>query len=135
MANALYDKGREAFLNGWISWLNDGILAILVDSGSYTRNLTTDATLNDISSSAIFATSGSLTNKTSASGIADADDVTFSSVTGSQCEYVILYKNTGVATSSCLICCIDTATGLPVTPSGGSITVQWDSGNNKIFKL
>jgi hypothetical protein len=34
-----------------------------------------------------------------------------------------------------LIARIDTATGLPVTPNGGDITVQWDAGADKIFTL
>ena len=34
-----------------------------------------------------------------------------------------------------VIAFIDTATGLPVTPNGGDITITWDNGANKIFKL
>jgi hypothetical protein len=30
---------------------------------------------------------------------------------------------------------IDAATGLPLTPNGGDVTIQWDNGANKIFKL
>jgi len=30
---------------------------------------------------------------------------------------------------------IDTATGLPVTPNGGDINVNWDNGANKIAKI
>jgi hypothetical protein len=40
-----------------------------------------------------------------------------------------------VASSSPLICIFDTATNLPVTPNGGDITIQFDNGTNKIFKL
>jgi hypothetical protein len=46
-----------------------------------------------------------------------------------------MYEHTGVESSSRLICDSDTATGLPVTPNRGDITVQWDNGANKIFKL
>jgi hypothetical protein len=49
--------------------------------------------------------------------------VTFTAVTGDVSEAVILYKDTGVAATSPLIAYIDTATGLPVTPNGGDITV------------
>lgn len=135
MANALYDLGRQAFLEGSIAWLTANIKAVLVDSGAYTRNLTTDQYLSDIPGGARIATSSNLSGKTSTSGVADADDVTFSSVSGVQSEYVVLYKDTGTASTSPLICCIDTATGLPVTPSGGNITVVWSSGSSKIFKL
>jgi hypothetical protein len=47
----------------------------------------------------------------------------------------VIYKDTGTAATSPLIAYIDTATGLPVTPNGGDITVTWDNGSNKIFKL
>ena len=40
-----------------------------------------------------------------------------------------------MAGTSPLIANIDVATGLPITPSGGDIIVQWDTGANKIFKL
>jgi hypothetical protein len=135
MANALYDKGREGFLDGSIDWDTDTIKAVLVDSADYTRDLTNHDNLDDIPSGARVATSSALTSKTVTAGVADAADVTFSSVTGDQFEYVILYKDTGVESTSRLIACIDTATGLPCTPNGGDITVQWDSGANKIFKL
>jgi len=67
--------------------------------------------------------------------VADAADVILSSVTGDTCEAIVIYKHTGTESTSRLIAYIDTATGLPVTPNGGDITIQWDSGANKIFKL
>jgi len=135
MANALYDSGRQKVLEGAIAWLTDTIKAVLVDSGQYTISLATHTSLNDIPAGARIATSAALTGKTTTGGVADANDVTFTGVTGVTSEYVIVYKDSGVATTSWLICCFDTATGLPVTPSGGDITVTWDNGPNKIFKL
>src|SRR4051812_41488182 len=116
MANALYDKGRQKFLEGSIAWLTDNIKAVLVDGGAYTPNLSTHEFLSDIAGGARIATSANLATKTSTAGVADADDVTFTAVSGVQSEYVVLYKDTGVAATSPLICIIDTATGLPVTP-------------------
>jgi phage tail sheath gpL-like len=135
VANALYDLGRESFLKGEISWNTNNIKAVLVDTGLYTPNLTTDQFLSAIAAGARVATSANLTGKTTAAGVADADDVTFTAVTGASIEAVVLYQDTGSATTSRLIGYIDTATGLPVTPSGGDITVVWDSGANRIFKL
>lgn len=135
MANALYDLGRESFLKGEISWSADNIKAVLVDTATYTVNLATDQFLSSIPAGERVATSANLTSKTTAAGVADAADVTFSSVTGDQSEAVVIYQDTGVDTTSRLIAYIDTATGLPVTPNGGDITVQWDSGADKIFKL
>jgi hypothetical protein len=135
MANALYDKGREGFLDGSIDWDTDDIKAVLVDTDDYTVNLATHDFLDDIPEAARVATSGNLGTKTVAAGVADAADITFSAVTGHQCEALVLYKDTGNAGTSRLIAYIDTATGLPVTPNGGDIQVVWDSGANKIFKL
>jgi hypothetical protein len=135
MANALYDKGREGFLDGSIDWDSDDIRVILIDTDDYTVNLATHDNLDDIPAAARVATSGALTGKTVTDGVADADDVTFSSVTGDQSEALVIYKHTGTESTSRLIAYIDSATGLPVTPNGGDITVQWDNGVNKIFKL
>ncbi|ABE67651.1 hypothetical protein Wildcat_46 [Mycobacterium phage Wildcat] len=135
MANALYDKGREKFLTGDIDWLNDNIKAYLIDVADYTVDLANDEFLDDIPSGAIVATSINLTSKTATSGVADAENVVFTLVEGDQSEAVVLAKDTGTAGTSPLIAYIDNATGLPVTPNGGDITVVWDNGGNKIFKL
>lgn len=135
MANAMYDFGRQGFLEGSIDWDTDTIKAVLVDTGAYTVNLAAHEFLSDIASGARIATSGALSSKTVAAGVADAADVTFTAVSGTSVEAIVLYKDTGTVGTSRLICYIDTATGLPVTPNGGDITVAWDNGSNKIFKL
>jgi hypothetical protein len=135
MANGLYDKAREKFLNGDIDWTNDDIKAVLVDAADYSVNLATHEFLSDIPSGGRVATSGNLTSKTSTAGVADAADLALTAVTGDPSEAVVLYKDTGSAATSPLIAYIDTATGLPVTPNGGNINVIWDNGSNKIFKL
>lgn len=136
MANALYDKGREAFLKGAIDVSSDDIIAILVDASGYTPNLTTDQFLSDISGGAVLATSDPLTTPTTTAGVFDADDVLWASVPATgQGDFVILVKDTGTPSTSPLIGRIDTGTGLPVTPNGGDITAVWSSGSSKIFKL
>lgn len=136
MANGLYAKGRQKFLEGDIPILTDNIKAILVDTGAYTVDLALHDFLNDIPTAARIATSANLTSKDTTDGVFDAADVTFSSVTGNSVEAIVLYDDTPATEATKeLICYIDTATGLPVTPNGGDITVQWDSGANKIFKL
>ena len=135
MANGLYDAGRESFLNADIDWLVDNIKAVLVDTAAYVVNLATHNALDDIAGGARIATSSNFSAKTSTAGVADAADPTFTLVTGPTCEALVIYKDTGVEATSLLIAYIDTATGLPVTPGGGNITVTWDNGANKIFKL
>jgi len=135
MANALYDKGREGFLDGSIDWDTDDIRVLLIDTDDYTVNLATHDNLDDIPAAARVAVSGALTGKTVVAGVADADDVIFIAVTGDQCEALVIYKHTGVESTSRLIAYIDSAAGLPVTPDGGDIPVYWSSGSDKIFKL
>lgn len=135
MANALYDKGRQAFLQADVDWLVDDIRVILVDANDYTPNLATHDFLDDVPVAARVATSGALTGKTATDGVADANDVTFTSVSGDQFEYVLFYKHTGVESTSQLIALFDTATGLPTTPNGNDILLAFDNGANKIFKL
>ena len=135
MANALYDLGRKAFMDGGIAYLTDNIKLVLVDTDDYTLVIATDEFLDDIPSAARVATSANFGTKDSTAGVADAADVTLSTVTGDQSEALVIYRDSGAPGTSELLAYIDTATGLPVTPSGGDITIQWDSGANKIFKL
>ena len=135
MANALYDHGRNEFLVGDLDWLVHDIRMVLMDAADHTTNQATDDNLDDIAGGARVATSAAFGSKTASAGVADAADVTFSSVTGDVSEELVIYYHTGTESTSTLIVNIDTATGLPVTPNGGDITVQWDSGSNKIFKL
>ncbi len=135
MANALYDKARQRFLEGSFNWNSDTIKALLVDTAAYTVNLSTHEFHSDVSGSAIIATSGAFASKTTTGGAADAADVTFAAVSGASIEAIVIFKDTGVSATSPLIAYIDTATGLPITPNGGDIIVTWDNGANRIFKL
>jgi len=136
MSSFLYDKGRNAFLEGDLAWDTDDIRCIFVDSADYTVDQNADDFLDDIPAGARVAVSAaSLANKTSVDGIADADDLTINSVSGDQFEALVLYLHTGAEGTSQLIAYIDDYTGLPTTPNGGNITVSWPNGSNKIFKL
>ena len=135
MANALYPKAKESLLSGDLDLPSDTIKAQLIDTGNYTYSTAHDF-FDDVGSSAKIGTAGTLGSKPVTSGVFDAADITYSSVTGATVEAIIIYKDTGNAATSNLIAYIDTASsGLPVTPNGGDITVTWDSGGNKIFAL
>jgi hypothetical protein len=135
MANSLYDRGRQGFLAGEIDWDANDIRLILIDEADDTIDLAVDEDLADRAGAARVATSSAFGSKTTTAGVADAADVTLTSVTGDVSESIDIYQHTGTESTSLLICNIDTATGLPVTPNGGNITIQFDSGANKIFKL
>ena len=87
-----------------------------------------------MSNSAVIS-STTLANKTITNGVFDADDATFSSVTGANCEALLIFQDTGIQTTSRLIAYIDSATGLPILPNGGDISVAFSSGSSKIFAL
>jgi hypothetical protein len=138
MANALYDFGRAAFLNGQIGWNNNTIKCSLL-SNAYTPTVATEEHMSQVDAYTFTGTTDqTIGTKTIAAGVADGADITFTAVGASgsyNVKYLCIYESTGTNTNSHLIALIDTATGLPVTPNGGSITVTWDNGANKIFKL
>ncbi len=135
MATFLYDLGREAFLKGAISWNSDNIKCAIVTSG-YSPTQATDQYYSSVNTGGhVVAASANLASKTTAAGVADAADVTLSAVSGSACNAIVVYKDTGTDSTSPLIAYIDNYSGLPVTPNGGNITIAWPNDSNKIFKL
>jgi hypothetical protein len=141
MANSLYDKGRQRFLEAQLNWIIDDIKVVMVDTALYTFAASHEF-LSSIAAEARVTAPTTLTSKTSTNGAADAQDVTFAAVNGPSIEALVLYKQVlaldGVTpddAASILIAYIDTATGLPITPNGGDIIVTWDNGINKIFRL
>lgn len=135
-ANGLYDHGRENFLGGDIDWDANDIRIAFIDHADDTPDQATDEDLGDRASAAIVAESTALQNKTKTAGVADADNITVSTVSGDQFESIDIFKYAaGTEHDEMLIGNINSATGLPFTPSGGDIEVQWDDGANKIFKL
>jgi len=133
MANALYPKAKEAFLNASINMASNTIIIALIDTGVYTYS-TSHQYRSDVANSSVISTA-TLSNKTITSGVFDADDATFTSVSGANCEALILFADTGVQGTSRLIAYIDSATGLPILPNGGDITVAFSSGASRIFSL
>lgn len=135
MANRLYPKGRQGFLEGSIAWLTDDIRAVLLSS-TYVYS---DAHQFHSSLSGVIATSGALTGKTSTDGIADAADVTYPTVAaGPAVRQIVVYKWTGASGSSPLIAYWDSNTSsvmLSVTPDGTDIILRWSNGALKMFRL
>lgn len=135
MANQLYPKAKEDFLAGNLNMSSNTITIALIDTDVYTFS-TSHEDRADIPNSSILA-EANLANQTITSGVFDADDATFSSVSGVNCEALIVYHTDvqGGNSASRLIAYIDTATGLPILPNGGDITVRFSSGASKIFAL
>lgn len=135
MANQLYPKAKEDFLAGNLNLSSNTVTIALVDTDVYTFS-TAHEDRADIPNSAVVS-EANLASKTITSGVFDADDATFTNVSGANCEALILY-HTDVQngnTGSRLIAYIDTASGLPILPNGGDITVRFSSGASKIFAI
>lgn len=138
MANALYPKWKEALLQNSIDSDLDGsgstgVWAALVDTGTYTYSSSHEfySSLSGVVGTDVeVGATKSYTN-----GTFDGADLTFTSVSGSSVEAIVLYrKNAGANTTWRLIAYLDTGfTGLPVTPNGGNITVTWNASG--IFTL
>jgi hypothetical protein len=141
MANALYPKYKQKILNPGtlgptsadaVDLIDDTINVALIDTGIYSYN-SADEFYTAVSS-AVVGTPQTLSSKSVTSGVFDAADVTYSAVTGNSIEALVLYKDTGSAGTSSLIAYIDTVSaGLPVTPNGGNVVIQWAA--NGIFTL
>jgi hypothetical protein len=133
MANAIYPKFKEALLDALADVdLNDGTVKVaLVDTDTYTYSAAHDF-LDDLSG--VVGTAQTIGNTTVTGGVFDGDNVTFTAVSGAEVEALVIYIDTGNSSTSRLVAYIDTGqTGLPVTPNGGDIQVQWNASG--IFAL
>lgn len=142
MANALFNPGREGFLDGTIDWDTAVIKVALVRGYTFSA---AHKFVSDVTGAGgtLHVTSAALSSKTVTNGTADAADVTYTAVTANATNHsVLIFQASAVtggadvaATAQRLIAYIDTATNLPVQPNGGDITITWDNGTNKIFTL
>lgn len=137
MTAAVYDLWKQEILKGTSNNLLNsaegatGVYAALVDTGTYTFN---QAHQFYSSLTGVVGTDQEILTKTQVGGVFDGTDLTYTAVTGNSVEAIVLYrKNAGANTTWPLIAYIDSATGLPVTPNGGNITITWHSSG--IFKL
>ena len=133
MANVIYPIYKKALLDGSsnISLSGGTVKVALIDTGVYTYNAAHDF-LNDISG--VVGTAQTIGTVTTTGGLFDGDNVTFTAVSGSSVEALIIYIDTGSSATSRLVAYIDTGvTGLPVTPNGGDIGITWNASG--IFQL
>jgi len=134
MANALYDPGREGFLDGSIDWDTNDMRVMLVLSSytfSATHKFISDLGAVDNGRSAALGT------KTVTNGVANAAATSLTATAATASKALVIFQHTGSDATARLIAYIDAPTsGLPFTPSAGqTVNITWDSGSNKIFKL
>lgn len=135
MANVLYDNAKTLFATGGINLSTDSIKALLV-TAAYVPAPSTDKFRSDIASG-VAATSPAIASPVVTAGVFSGGNVTCPAVpSGAAITQIIVFKDTGTPTTSPLIAKYDTASsGLPITPNGSDITIQWDTGANKIFAV
>lgn len=109
---------------------SDTLKVVLLQGGvfdsadKYLSDLLADAGVTEV------ARSGALTAPTVANGTFDAADITVAAVaTGHTVDSIAVFKDTGVATTSTLVCFIDKATdgttALSLPTNGSDITVAF----------
>lgn len=133
MANALFNAYRNSVLTAPVNLSTATIKAMFVDHADDTPATATDDFIDDILSAARVPAIascpvlGSKTTGTVGTGVFDAADTTFSALSGDVVESLILFEDSGTESTSDLLAFWDTATGLPLTPNGGNVTVQWNA--------
>jgi hypothetical protein len=135
MANTRFTFANNQFLTGQLNWLTQTFRVVLINVNAYAVQPAVHQTLADVPAAAQIAISAPLTGATAVGGVARASDLTISSVTGPAIGAYIIFHDTGSASSSELICYIDTAIGLPANPQGSNVVIHWDTGPNGIFTL
>jgi len=133
MANAVYNYGKAEILRANIDLESDTIKVALVTS-SYTPNIDThenfDDITNEVSGTGYTAGGATLANKAVTvdtdddEGMFDADDVTWASAS-IVARGAIVYKSTGVASTSQLIGYVDFTEDK--TASGGDFVIEWNA--------
>jgi len=135
MTNTVYDLYKQSLLAGDTNadldndTTTDGPFCALSNTAGNTAHQFYS------SLTGLVGTDQRIATPTVALGVFDGSDLTYTAVSGSVVNVLIIYrKNSGANTTWRLVCFIDSSvTGLPVTPNGGNITVTWNASG--IFKL
>lgn len=144
MASFLYDIFRVNIMgedtHSFVDLDDDTLAMFFVDEADDAPNQTTDQDVADRAAAAqvpAFASAPNLANGTTSAvsnrGVFDADDLTFTALTGDQSESIDLFKDTGTDTTSVLIANFDDYTGLPLTPSGSDVVIVFHA--NGIIRI
>ena len=134
----IYNAAKKEFGDGDIDWLVDTIKVALVTG--YTPNIDTHVDYADISASEVSGTGytvggETLTGKTSTVNVTtdlaefDAANVVWTGLDVGTPSHAIVYKDTGAAPTSLLICYVEITTA----SNGSNYTIQW--GANGVFTI
>lgn len=135
MASAHQNITLASYLTAGLNLSSDTLKVRLNRSGTHAFSQSDDF-LNDLAAAiGTDATLGTKVIATTAAdgGTFDAADCVYTAVgAGAAIDSLYIYKDTGVSSTSPILCYID---GFSVTPNGGDITIQWQNTNPFIFKI
>lgn len=133
MADVIYNNFKKLIMNGGIDLDTDTIKVALVTS-AYTPDQDThdffDDVTNEVVGTGYTAGGASLANKavtadnTDNEGVFDADDVSWTTSTITA-RGAVIYKSTGTASTSALICYLDFTSDK--TSTAGTFTIAWNA--------
>ena len=115
----IYPLARQLFVNAGLDWATSNVKALLL-AAAYTPDFT-QGYLSGIPSAFILATSGNIAGKTGANGLLDGNTTSFGVVSSTaKAGYILLYKDTGVPSTSPLILFLDSPdiSGMPQMLTG-----------------
>jgi hypothetical protein len=135
MASFLYDECRNSIggipTHSVIDFNDDTIKCFFVDEADDAPNQTTDVDAADRSAAAQVPDYASAVDVAMTAAISsnvlvlDGTDAVFTALNDDPVESYDLFKDSGVEATSPLIGNFDDATGLPLDPSGGNVTIVW----------
>lgn len=137
MADFMYDGAREDFAAGNLDWDAHTFKLVLL-SADYVAS-SADNYLSDIASPARVAVSPALASKTNVAGVLDAADVTIpwaSFLSTTAVTQFVVYRDTGVESTSRLLFHVDSYVGLPYTPlTGVELRIELANDANKLARI
>jgi len=136
MANVVYPTYKTVAISPGLDLVTASTLKVcLVSTTTGVTNyvyLATHQFFSSVPAASILAPGVALTGKAAANGALTASSVVLPSVpapTGANAaatgQALVFYNDTGTAATSQLVAYMDTETGLPVTPNGANITINF----------
>lgn len=132
MASGMFKNGCIKWLSLGVSYTNDPISAVLIDSSVYAPDKDTDVDIGDIPEASILAET-QLTGKYVDSDIyCQADTVVFPSVPAGEltCDRIVFFLAYETEAESTLLFVVedDLVAEFPITPDGSDITLSLPNG-------
>jgi len=141
MADVIFNSFKKKIMQGADTTASDAVdlknhtIKVALVSTAYAPDVDTDVYWDDASGSEISGTGYSAGGATLASkalstdttdneGVFDAANVTWSTATFANAQWAVLYKDTGTASTSPLICAFDMGAQ---SVSGADFVIQWNT--------